>query len=186
MRVVEGAHVVRRYQPGRDGDPEGVAWQATFSQTGRECTPDLQAGTLTIDVGISGRLVAGSGSAVGSTVSLPVKVAVVHGRDAVVAAEARTITVNIPPQGSTVFSDRRSIVIPFPGFDRTYAVLVGFNAIDWDPLNPTASIAAATAPPPPPPPAAPPPPPPPQQPPPQESEPRQLPTPGGGFVLPGG
>lgn len=62
------------YEKGHDGDQDFVRFQAAISKTARECHMD--GDTLTIKVGVNGRLVAGPKGSAGS-LTLPLRIAIV-------------------------------------------------------------------------------------------------------------
>jgi hypothetical protein len=176
LRVLNGAELLRRYEKGHDEDPAAIIWQASVGRTARECLFDLQGG-MTLKIGVSGRVIAGPKGGAG-TVSVPLKIAVVKYREAVLATEDLSFDVAIPPSGSTAFTQVKEILVPSPGKDRDYIIYVGFDVGEWDPLHGEAAKIAVVEEPPPPPvdpaPAAPKPP----------KTPNVLPTPTDGFVLP--
>lgn len=181
LRVLEGAELLRRYERGHEDDPKYIVWQASFGETARECLYDQQGG-LTLKVGVSGRVIAGPKGGAGD-VTVPFKVAVVKYKEAVLANEAQTLTITIPPAGSTTFTQVREINVPSPGNDRDYIIYLGFDVGEWD-LEAGTAVAAVKPPPAPrvveePPPVAEAPPPAPQP-----SGPKVLPLPSDGFVLP--
>jgi hypothetical protein len=185
LRILEGTQLVRQYEGGREDDPAAVIWQASVGKTARECLYDLQ-NNLTLRVGVSGRVIAGPKGGAG-TVTVPLRLAVVKYKEAVLFSELYSIPVTIPAQGSTAFTDVREVVVPSPGTDTDYLLYVALGEKERDWLNPIAEepapVVAAVeepvaaleeaAPSPPPPAAAPP----------QPATPRELPTPTGGFVL---
>jgi len=173
LRVLGGAELVRRYERGHEDDPDYVVWQASVGRTARECLFDLQGG-LTLKIGVSGRVIAGPKGGP-TTVSVPLKIAVVKYREAVLASETLSVDVAIPAQGSTTFTQVKEILVPSPGQDRDYLIYVGFDVSDWNPLTGEAAPVAVIEEPPPPAPA-----PLPTAPP----TPSVLPTPTDGFVLP--
>jgi hypothetical protein len=187
LRVPEGTEVMRRYERGHEDDPGFVVWQASIGETARECRYDGQ-GNLAIKVGVSGRLIAGPKGGQAS-VSVPLRIGVVKYQEAVLASQIFPLEVTIPPNGSTVFTQVREIVVPSPGTDRDYILYIALSEQEVNWLDPVAEPAVAAVdepvvieePPPEPPAAAPQP----QQQAPQ-SRPNELPVPsGGGFVLPG-
>lgn len=177
MRILDGAQLMRRFEKGHDDDQKFVIWQASVGKTARECLYDQQGG-LTLKVGISGRVVAGpKGGA--STVTVPLKVAVVKYQEKVLATEAYPVDVTIPADGAMAFTQVKQIAVPSPGDDRDYIIYVGFDVGKWDALHGTVELAAVP----------PPPPPPIEQPeipplPKKPQTPKELPVPDGGFVLP--
>ncbi len=185
LRIFEGAQLIRTYQRGHQGDQDYVTWQASFGKTARDCLYDAQ-GNLTIKVGVAGRVVAGPKAGT-DPVSVPIKIAVLKFKDSVLATERFPLSITIPAQGSTVFSEVKEITVPSPGNERNYLIYVGFDVGNWDPMHPTGQAIAAVDEPPapaaPPPPAAAAPPPPPARAAPAKPTPNELPVPAGGFVL---
>lgn len=194
LRIREGTEVLRRYEPGHEEEPAFVVWQASVGKTARECLYDAQ-GNLTLRVGVSGRVVAGPKGGSGS-VALPLRIAVVKYKEAVLASELHPLNLTIPAIGPAVFTEVREVTVPSPGKDRDYVLYVGFDEKGEGLLDPVQKpvVQVKKAPPPPPPKkkrkpapvraAAPPPAPaqtaaPPQKP---ASEPNMLPVPEG-FVL---
>lgn len=174
IRVLSGAELMRRYERGYEDDPDYIIWQASVGKTARECLFDLQGG-LTLKVGISGRVIAGPKGGSAATVSIPLKIAVVKYREAVLATEVLSQDVALPAQGATVFTQVKDILVPSPGQDRDYVIYVGFDIGEWDALNgeaaPEVVVVEEEPPPAPAPlPSAPP-------------TPSVLPTPDDGFVL---
>jgi hypothetical protein len=184
LRILDGAELVRRYEPGHEGDDNAVLWQASFSQTARDCLYDTQGG-LAIKVGVSGRVIAGPKGGSGD-VTVPFKIAVVKFKEATLASEGYTLAATIPPTGSTTFAEVREIKVPSPGRGRDYIIYVGFDSGEWDLDAGAVAVAPVETPPPvveeepflleeeEPLVAAPA----------QPAEPNVLPTPTGGFVLP--
>jgi hypothetical protein len=183
LRVLDGAELMRRYESGNADDPAYVVWQASFGDTARECLYDGQ-GTLTLKIGVAGRVIAGPKGGAAS-VDVPLKIAVVKFKEAVLFTQGYTLAVSMPATGSATFAEVYEITVPSPGNDRDYIVYVGFDVGGWDPMNPGAAVAAVEepAPLPPPPPPQPTQPPPAPPPPPQPSQPSVLPVPSGGFIL---
>jgi hypothetical protein len=188
LRVYDGAQLIRTYERGHQGDQNSLKWQASIGKTARECLYDQQGG-LTLKIGVSGRAVTGP-KGDGDAITVPIKIAIVKYKESLITSESFSVSVSIPPQGSTVFRQVKEITVPSPGHERNYIIYVGFDVGGWDPMKPSgAAIAAAE-----PQPAEEPAPalvpdveetPPPAQPPPPKAaaSPDQLPTPTGGFVL---
>jgi hypothetical protein len=184
LRIPEGMQLVRTYEAGGEGDPDTVLWQASLGETARECLYDLED-NLTLRVGVSGRVIAGPKGGPG-TVTVPVRIAVVKHKEAVLFSELFPIAVTIPALGSTAFTEVREVVVPSPGTSTDYILYVALREKDIDWLNPVVEeepvvaiveepiaaleeAAPAPAPQPPPPAAA--------------TTPNELPVPSGGFVL---
>jgi hypothetical protein len=132
--------LTRTYEGGRAGDASAVIWQASVGETARECLYDLQ-NNLTLKVGVSGRVIAGPKGGAG-TVTVPLRIAVVKHKEAVLASQLFPVAVTIPPQGSTAFTEVREIVVPSPGTDTDYILYVALSEQDQDWLNPVASVEA--------------------------------------------
>ena len=115
LRILKGAELMRpRTRGGHEDDPKFVIWQASVGKTARECLYDLQ-GSLTLKVGVSGRVIAGpKGGA--ATVTVPVEIAVVKHKEAVLATEdstrrRRRFRRRARPPSREV----KEIVVPSPG-----------------------------------------------------------------------
>jgi hypothetical protein len=188
LRILDGAELLRRYERGREGDAAYVIWQASFGDTAREClyNPD---GSLTLKIGVSGRIIAGPKSD-GGDVSVPFKIAVVKFKESTLATQGFTVAANLSQSGSTTFSEVHEVTVPGPGSDRDYIIYLGFEVGDWD-LEKGVAVVEPVAPPAPrrtvvqepviveePPQAEQKP-----QPAPQQNEPNVLPTPSDGFIL---
>lgn len=172
LRIRDGAEVVRRYDPAHVDDPAYVIWQASIGRTARECLYETD-GTLTLRIGVSGRVIAGPKGGP-ATVEVPLGIVVEKYQEAELAAETIPLAIAIPPQNSTTFSEVREINVPSPGTDRDYLIHVGFGE--------KAEGIVQQKPPPPPPPKrvvrrVEPPPPPAQAAAPQQQTPNELPVP---------
>ncbi len=141
IRIREGTEVARLYEWGREDDPDFVVWQASVGKTARECLYDA-VGNLTLRIGVSGRVVAGpKGGA--ATVTLPLRIAVVKHKEAVLASELYPLNVALPTGRSSVFTEVRELTVPSPGSDRDYIIYVGFDEKGENLLDPSAAVAAA-------------------------------------------
>lgn len=126
LRIREGTELLRRYEAGHEDDPAYVVWQASIGKTARECLYDLQ-GTLTLRVGVSGRVVTGPKGSPGATVSLPLRIAVVKFQESVLASQLFPLSIAIPAANSAVFTEVHEIIVPSPGQDRDYIIYVGLD-----------------------------------------------------------
>ena len=146
---------------------------------------DLQGG-LTLKIGVSGRVIAGpKGGAASRHRPAPDRRGEVPGSGARRRRPIRS-TSTIPPQGSAAFTEVQEILVPSPGSDRDYIIYVGFDVGEWDPMTTRAErersppsrrrrrARGCRRPPQPAPAPAPPP----------SRDPKVLPTPTDGFVLP--
>ena len=126
IRIREGLELVRKYESGHEDEPAYVVWQASIGNTARECLYDGQGG-LTLRVGVSGRVIAGPKGGPGSSVELPLRIAVVKYQEATLSSELYPLAVTIPPENSTVFTEVREVNVPSPASDRNYIIYVGFD-----------------------------------------------------------
>lgn len=143
LRVREGTELLRRYVRGHDDDPAQVVWQASIGTTARECLYDTQ-GRLTIRIGVSGRIIAGPKGGP-ATVSAPLRIAVVKYQEALLFSEILPLSITIPAQNSTVFSEVKEVTLPSPGKDRDYIIYVGFDDGQAVPIGAVPARQAAPA-----------------------------------------
>jgi hypothetical protein len=115
--------------PGQPGSGTDVRYQATITRTARDCT--VNAGQVTVRLGIQGRVIAGPLGAPPS-VDVPLRVAVVQ--DGVtpktIFTKAYTTNVSMPADGSVLFSlVAEDIVYPVPGgaAGDAYVFYIGFD-----------------------------------------------------------
>lgn len=125
LRVREGTEMLRRYERGKEGDPDSIIWQASIGDTARECLYDLE-GNLILRIGVSGRVLAGPKGGPG-VVNLPLRIAVVKYQEAVLYSDLKQLAITIPAENSTVFRNVYEITVPSPGRDRDYLIYVGFD-----------------------------------------------------------
>lgn len=112
------------YERNGDGDPARIVHQAAITDVTRAC--EFGPGTVSITVGVAGRVVPGP-KAVGGTVDLPVRVVVVQGSEQLLS-ELVTERVTIAPGAPAtqfVFS-RAGLTIPAPQ-RRNVRVFVGYE-----------------------------------------------------------
>jgi hypothetical protein len=140
IRVREGTEVLRLHEGDRQDDPGAVIWQASVGETARDCLYDMQ-GNLELKVGVSGRAVAGPRGGP-QTVTLPVRIALVKHREAIIANELHPLTLAIPATGAAVFSEVRTLNVPPLGNTRDYIVYVGLDEKGEDLLDPSAALVA--------------------------------------------
>jgi hypothetical protein len=130
VTVRSGAATLAVNAPGADPGPTNLRFQASVSQTARECA--VSAGNMTMRVGIQGRVILGPAGTPGK-VEVPMRLALV--REGV---EPRTIwtklyrvPVNVPQGESNVpfVQVEEGMSFPVPGRDdlEAYVVYVGFD-----------------------------------------------------------
>lgn len=74
VQIRAGTEQLRIYERGKQDDPSAIRYQASISETARECHA-VGADTLSVRLGVAGRVVAGPKGAPGN-VTLPIRVAV--------------------------------------------------------------------------------------------------------------
>lgn len=125
VEIRDGTEALRTYVKPKEPSPNTIIWQASIGQTARQCLEDPN-GTMTIKIGVSGRVLAGPKGGP-RDVTVPVRVAVVKFQEAVLASELHKEQVTIGPDLSTVFRRVYQVEVPSPGNDRDYIIYVGFD-----------------------------------------------------------
>ncbi len=125
IEIRSGTEALRKYTKPNEPSRESIVWQASIGETARQCKEDPN-GTMTIKVGVSGRVLAGPKGTPGD-VTVPVRVAVVKFQEAVLTSELYKEKVTIGTELSTVFRRVYQIEVPSPGNDRDYIIYVGFD-----------------------------------------------------------
>ncbi|HXW24786.1 MAG TPA: hypothetical protein VEK73_08580 [Xanthobacteraceae bacterium] len=129
--IREGASTLAVNAPGADPNATNVRYQATIAQTARECA--IAGPTMTIKVGIQGRIILGPAGSPGP-VEVPMRLALV--REGI---EPRTIwtklyrvPVTVPPgEGNVPFvqvEENMSFPVPKRSELEAYVVYVGFDS----------------------------------------------------------
>ncbi len=126
VSIREGTQVVRVYERGGEDDPTQVRYQATISETARECF--FSGGILTMKVGVAGWIVAGPKGAVGN-INVPLRIAIVQGGSEVLFSKLyqipATLSATQPRVSFTHVDD--AIYVPEPERNGSYRVFVGFD-----------------------------------------------------------
>lgn len=120
----EGTAFFTTYEKGGDGDPARAIYQASIAETTRACT--RPNGMLSMNIAVAGRVVPGP-KASGTTVTLPIRVAITEG-DAVLYSQLHQFQVAIVPgQAATqfVFNDPNPS-IPLASA-KAVTIFVGFD-----------------------------------------------------------
>lgn len=128
LRLRDGTETLRRYANGKEGDNSQVVWQASIVETARECRSD--GASLTMRVGVAGRVLAGRAGGAGAQVSAPVRIVVLRFEGPVLASELRPLSVALGASGSAAFREVYEVTVPAPGEDRDYLVYVGFDGAE--------------------------------------------------------
>ena len=128
VQVLPGTESLIIYERGHDGDAAFIQVQGSITQTARECHA-LDANTLSIKVGVAGRVLAGPKGGAG-TVTMPLRIAVARQHDnSVLFSKAYPIKVSLTaPEFSVdysqVFDQVTAKVAPD---DRDLIIYVGFD-----------------------------------------------------------
>jgi hypothetical protein len=127
LQLRPGTEAMTIYERGHDGEPNFVRQQASITKTAREC--GTQGGTLTMKVGVGGRVLAGPKGGPG-TVTLPIRVAVVKQTEGATPLYTNLykvpITVSAPSFG-TNYDEVFTVSVPVGPEDRDLIVFVGFD-----------------------------------------------------------
>jgi hypothetical protein len=126
VQIRGGTESLTVYEKGHDGEAAFVRYQASIGNMARECR--TTAGTLTVKLGIAGRVVAGpKGSA--ASLTLPIRVAVVKQFQAPLYSELVKVPVTVTePDFAADYSQVvEQISVPIGPNDRDYIIYVGFD-----------------------------------------------------------
>jgi hypothetical protein len=116
------------YEKGHDGDAAFIRTQASITTTARECHA-LDATTLSIKLGVGGRILAGPKGGAG-TVAMAIRVAVARQHDnSVVFSKAFPVNVSLNPPdfGADYREVFDQVVFQVAPDDRDLVVFVGFD-----------------------------------------------------------
>jgi hypothetical protein len=119
---------IRAYERDHENEPAFVKYQGSITRTARECST-VGTDTMTIKVGIAGRVVAGPKGGEG-TVILPLRIAVVkqHGGNVLYTEEVNVSATIAPPQFGADFAQVfDQVVFKIAPDDRDLIVFVGFD-----------------------------------------------------------
>jgi hypothetical protein len=128
VEIRAGSEALVTYERGHDGERNFITYQGSIADTARECHA-LDAETLSIKVGIAGRVIAGPKGGAGN-VNLPLRVAVIkqHGSN-LFYTEALTVpvTLSAPDYGADFAQVFDQVVFKVTPDDRDLVVYVGFD-----------------------------------------------------------
>ena len=125
IEVRDGTQAIRKYVNTREPSADTIVWQASIGETARQCVEDPN-GTMTIKIGVSGRVLAGPKGGP-ADVTIPLRIAVVKYKEAVLSSELHRETVSIGADLSTVFRRVYEVTVPSPGEERNYLIYIGFD-----------------------------------------------------------
>lgn len=126
VQIRVGTESLTVYDKGHEGEATSVRYQAAIGKTAREC--HTVAGTLSIKLGISGRVVGGPKGAPGP-LTLPIRIAVVKQFQAPLSSQLVTVPVTLdPPDLASDFAQVvDQISVPVGPDDRDLLIYVGFD-----------------------------------------------------------
>ena len=128
VQVRSGTSTLEVYERGHERDQNYVRYLASIGQTARECT--LVGDTLTIKVGVAGRVVAGPKGSAGN-ITLPIRIAVAKqfGGTGPLYSQLFKIPVTLaaPTFGANYNQVYEQIVVQAPPQDRNLIIFVGFD-----------------------------------------------------------
>lgn len=128
VHILPGTESLIVYDKGHDGDAAFVRTQGSITETARECQA-LDTTTLSIKVGISGRILAGPKGGAG-TVTMPIRIAVARQHDnSVLFSKAFPVSANLnPPDFGADYSQVvDQVVVQVGPDDRDLVIYVGFD-----------------------------------------------------------
>lgn len=128
IQIRAGTASMTVYERGHENETQYVRYLASITQTARECT--MSGDTLTMKIGIAGRVVAGPKGAAGS-ITLPVRVAVAKqfGGTAPLYSELSKIPVSLTPPsfGANYNQVFEQVTVTAGPQDRNLIIYVGFD-----------------------------------------------------------
>ena len=129
VSIRAGASTYAVAAPGKEAVGNDVRYQATITQTARDCT--RTGSGITARIGIQGRVIAGPAGAP-ATVEIPLRVAVVQGgvSETTVATKAYRTTVTMSEGGSvpfTLVADDMVYPVPTGATADSYIFYIGFD-----------------------------------------------------------
>nr|WP_306265274.1 hypothetical protein [Pararhizobium sp. IMCC3301] len=129
IELRQGTESFGVYERGFDGNRKKLVHQARIENTARECT--IANGQLQMRIGINGRVLAGPSSASSSTISVPIRIAVVRFQDSVLYSQIHPVSVQISEFDKTPeFVSVVNVTVPYPADERDFIIYVGFDRKD--------------------------------------------------------
>ena len=128
VQIRSGTGSMTVYERGHENEPNSVRYLASVTQTARQCT--LAGDTLTIKVGVAGRVVAGPKGSAGN-VTLPIRIAVVKqlGGAGPLYSQLFKVPVSLaaPTFGANYEQVYDQVTVTVGPNDRNLIVFVGFD-----------------------------------------------------------
>jgi hypothetical protein len=127
--IRDGTSNYRIFARGMEGEEAGVQYQASVTETARDCTPN--GNRLDIKVGVAGRVLTGPKGGPGN-MNLPVRIAVVKRTTGdVTYSELFTVPVSITAESPTsLFTKVETITIDMPTSQSESIIYAGFDLKD--------------------------------------------------------
>jgi hypothetical protein len=128
VQILPGTESMVVYDRGHDGDAAFIRTQGSITKTARECHA-LDASTLSIKLGVAGRILAGPKGGAG-TVTMPIRIAVVRQHDnSVLFSKAFSVSAMLTPPdfGSDFSAVFDQVQFQAKPDDRDLIVFVGFD-----------------------------------------------------------
>lgn len=128
VQIRVGTEALVVHERGREDDPAYIRYQGSISRTARECRV-LGPETLSIKVGIAGRLTVGPKGGTG-TATLPLRIAVVKQSGSVVMHSQVVnvpVTISGPPYSADFTQVVENVTLQLGPGDRDLVVYVGFD-----------------------------------------------------------
>ena len=128
VQVLPGTESKVVYEKGHDGEANFIRTQASITKTARECRA-LDATTLSIKLGVAGRILAGPKGGAG-TITVPLRIAVARQHDnSVLYSKAFSVSASLsaPEYSSDYSSVFDQVEVKVNPDDRDLIIYVGFD-----------------------------------------------------------
>ena len=124
----DGTQTERVYEPGREGDPQGVLYQAAINRVARDCIYGSD-GSVSVRFGVAGRVIMGPLGVPGQR-TVAIRAVLFTAETGPVWIELFTVTVDLATgrasQPFSLVQQTPATLIP-AGDNRPYRVIVGFD-----------------------------------------------------------
>lgn len=125
IKVLSGGELFAVYQPGRQGDAQGLRYQAIIDEQSRNCV--VSDGLITVKMGVVGRVLAGP-QGLSGTVNVPVRFAVVRDELTVFSQKYELpVQITPPSQSEQFIKVVENVAIPYLGGEQI-VLWVGFDS----------------------------------------------------------
>lgn len=126
--VRDGTNVLTSYERGKDGDPKALRYQATITDTARECHTNPADGNTAIKVGIGGHFILGP-TGTPASATLPLRVVVLRDGSEVLYSQLFKIPASATPTDANTLWTQvvDGISIPPDKTSGAVQILIGFD-----------------------------------------------------------